>query len=246
MLKLLSPALFAALLAALVLSLAQALWISPLILQAEVFESDPAQPVDADTGHHHEDHAAHEHDESAWAPEDGWQRHAATLASNLVMAVGYGLILCACYAWAFHAREGPAGWRPGLVWGAAGYAVFFLAPALGLPPELPGTLAAKLEARQLWWLLTALCTATGLALLAWARPLWLKLAALLPLVLPHVLGAPHPEHVFALAPEMLTWKFIVATSLVNALFWLMLGAISAQLFVRSQRGDDVALRGIAL
>lgn len=246
MLKMLSPALFAALLAALVLSLSQALWVSPLILQAEVYESDPAQPVEDVAWHHHDDHAAHEHDESAWAPEDGWQRHAATLASNLVMAVGYGLILCACYAWSFQTRKKPAGWRAGLAWGGAGYVVFFLAPALGLPPELPGTLAAELEARQLWWLLTVLCTAAGLALLVWARPLWLKGVALLALVLPHVLGAPHPAHAFALAPATLTWQFIVATSVVNALFWLVLGAISAQLFARARRGDNVALQGIVL
>ena len=246
MLKMLSPALFAALLAALVLSLAQALWVSPLILQAEVYESDPVQRLDAAAGHHHDDQTAHEHDDSAWAPDDGWQRHAATLASNLVMAVGYGLILCACYAWPFHARKSPAGWRAGVVWGGAGYVVFFLVPALGLPPELPGTLAADLEARQLWWLMAALCTATGLALLAWARPLWLKLAAMLPLVLPHALGAPHPEHAFALAPAALTWQFIVASSVVNALFWLVLGGISAQLFARARRGEDVALPGVVL
>ena len=55
----------------------------------------------------------------------------------------------------------------------AGFAVFMLAPSLGLPPELPGMPAAELGPRQVWWLLTAAATAAGLALLAFRRtPVW--------------------------------------------------------------------------
>ncbi|HVL02447.1 MAG TPA: CbtA family protein [Dongiaceae bacterium] len=259
MLKFLSPPLSAALLAALVLSLAQVLWVSPLILQAETYETAGATPEpvastateeaahqDATVGHDHGTHdhgdaaAEHHHDESEWAPEDGWQRHVSTFSANLLMAVGYALVLCGLYVW-----RAPSGWGAGLLWGAAGYTAFFLAPALGLAPELPGTLAADLELRQGWWLLTAVCTGAGLAVLAWARPL-LKLAALPLLAIPHVVGAPHPEHSFALAPEALTEHFIVATALVNVLFWLVLGAISAQLFARARRQDEVALPGVAV
>ncbi|MGV8769566.1 CbtA family protein, partial [Pseudomonas aeruginosa] len=52
-----------------------------------------------------------------------------------------------------------------LLWGLAGYAVFCLAPSLGLTTELPGTAAADLVQRQYWWIATAAATAVGLALL---------------------------------------------------------------------------------
>ena len=42
---------------------------------------------------------------------------------------------------------GVTGWRAGLLWGFAGFAVFTLAPGLGLPPELPAMPAAELLPR---------------------------------------------------------------------------------------------------
>src|ERR1700745_2045609 len=61
---------------------------------------------------------------------------------------------------------GTVTWRTGLFWGLAGFATFTLAPGLGLPPELPGTEAAPLLQRQLWWVTTAAATGGGMALLA--------------------------------------------------------------------------------
>ncbi|HWV08375.1 MAG TPA: CbtA family protein, partial [Pseudomonas sp.] len=69
---------FAGLLAAIVLTLLQSLWVTPLILQAETFEtSEPAAEVvehshdAAAVAHEHEHGAAgHSHDGEAWAPED--------------------------------------------------------------------------------------------------------------------------------------------------------------------------------
>lgn len=161
------------------------------------------------------------------APADGWPRMAWTAAANLAMAVGFSLLLCAGYQ-----LRAPSGWLAGLGWGAAGYAVFFAAPGLGLSPELPGTAAAELGLRQDWWLATALATAVGLALVVWARQWWLKLLGVVVAVIPHLLGAPHPETAFSLAPETLEQRFITVTFVVNAVFWLVLGAVSAGLFAR--------------
>jgi cobalt transporter subunit CbtA len=61
---------------------------------------------------------------------------------------------------------GIANWRQGAFWGLAGFAVFTLAPGLGLPPELPAMPAADLVSRQVWWIGTVLATAAGLALIA--------------------------------------------------------------------------------
>lgn len=176
----------AGLLAALLLSVLQSLWMTPLILQAETYEVQTEAPARAEH---------HDHGEEAWAPADGWPRTLSTFGGNLVVAVGFGLLL----AGLFNLRA-PTRVHQGLLWGLAGYATFCLAPSLGLPPELPGTAAADLTVRQLWWIGTAGATASALALLAFARHPAFKLAALGLLVLPHLLGAPQPVEHASLAP----------------------------------------------
>ncbi|QXH33817.1 CbtA family protein [Pseudomonas muyukensis] len=218
---------FSGLLAALLLTLLQSFWIAPLILQAETFES--AAPVaeqhehaPAEAGH------SHEHSAEAWAPEDGWQRVLATTGGNLVVAVGFALLLAALYS----LRE-PGRVSTGALWGLAGFAVFCLAPTLGLPAELPGTAAADLGQRQAWWIGTAAATAAGLALLVFSRHWLFKVLGVVLLVSPHVIGAPQPAVHASLAPEALASQFKIASWLTNAAFWLALGLLSAWLFRRA-------------
>ena len=129
--------------------------------------------------------------------------------------------------------SGVASWREGLFWGLAGFATFTLAPCLGLPPELPGSEAAPLLQRQLWWLAAAGSTGIGLALLAFTeRAGWALLAAVL-LVLPHIYGAPEPHgHAASAPPEVLTRQFVVAVTVISLLFWLSLGAASGYFYRR--------------
>jgi cobalt transporter subunit CbtA len=216
---------FSGLLAALLLTLLQSLWVTPLILQAETYESaESAAP------HSHADAAAaHAHDEDAWAPQDGLQRTLFTGLSNLLVAVGFALMLAGLYSLRAPGRT----WQ-GLLWGLAGFATFNLAPAIGLPPELPGTAAADLLLRQSWWIGTAAATAVGLGLLAFARPWWLRLLGLPLLAIPQLIGAPQPEVHESLAPVALGQQFIYASLLSNALFWAALGLASAWLFAREQ------------
>ncbi|GGM02108.1 CbtA family protein [Pseudomonas asuensis] len=212
---------FAGLLAALVLSLLQGLWITPMILEAETYES----AVEAHT--HTADALIHHHEETAWAPDDGWQRTLSTLGGNLVVAVGFGLIL----AGLFTLRAPSQAWQ-GLLWGAAGYLAFCMAPSLGLPPELPGTAAAELTARQGWWVSTAAATACALALLFLTRQWALRLVALALLALPHIIGAPQPAGQASLAPESLQHHFQMAALISNAVFWIVLGWLSAWFYTR--------------
>ncbi|WP_434573412.1 CbtA family protein [Pseudomonas sp. Z3-8] len=213
---------FSGLLAALLLTLIQSLWVSPLIQQAETYEKAPASEV-----HEHASGAAHSHDAEAWEPQDGWQRLLATTGGNLVVAVGFALMLAGLYT----LRE-PTRTSQGLLWGLAGYATFVLAPTLGLPPELPGTAAAELAQRQMWWIGTAASTAVGIALIAFGRQWLLKLLGVATLLVPHVIGAPQPEVHSMLAPEALESQFKIAAQLTNVAFWLALGLISAWLFRR--------------
>src|ERR1044072_7286687 len=136
---------------------------TPLILDAEVYENaggaeEPAPAADATAHTHEAGTAEHEHDAEAWEPADGWERNLFTLGADVVTGVGFAFLLTAAIV--FFGKG--ADWRRGLLWGLAGFACFTLAPALGLPPELPGTKAAVLNARQIWWIGTAVATAAGL------------------------------------------------------------------------------------
>jgi cobalt transporter subunit CbtA len=217
---------FSGLLAALLLTLLQSFWVSPLILQAETFEK--SEPV-AQVHEHAAGSAAHTHDTEAWEPEDGWQRVLSTTAGNLVVAVGFALMLAGLYT-----LRAPTRTAQGLLWGLAGYATFVLAPTLGLPPELPGTAAADLALRQTWWIGTAASTAAGIALLVFGRNALLKVLGVAILVVPHVIGAPQPAVHSMLAPEALEAQFKLASQLTNMAFWLALGLISAWLFRRNR------------
>jgi cobalt transporter subunit CbtA len=213
---------FAGLLGALLLTLLQSFWVAPLIQQAETYEKAPAAVHE-----HHDAMAAHEHATEAWAPEDGWQRVLSTTGGNLVVAVGFALMLAGLFT-----LRAPGRTRDGLFWGLAGFATFCLAPSLGLPPELPGTAAADLQLRQYWWIGTATATAVGLALLVFARHWAVKVVGAALLVVPHVIGAPQPEVHSSLAPEALEHQFIWASLITNALFWSALGLLSAWLYRR--------------
>lgn len=221
---------FAGLIAALVLTVVQLLWVSPLILKAETYEkSEPAAALVEEHAHEHADGAAagHHHDAEAWEPEDGWQRILSTTGGNLVVAVGFALMLAGLFT-----LRAPGKTSEGLLWGLAGFAVFTLAPSLGLPPEVPGTAAADLSLRQTWWIGTAAATAAGLALLVFGRHWVLRIVGLALLVVPHVIGAPQPEVHSSLAPESLAHEFILASLVTNAVFWVALGLVAAWLFRR--------------
>ncbi|NHC50940.1 CbtA family protein [Pseudomonas sp. AU8050] len=220
---------FTGLLAALLLTLLQSFWVAPLILQAESFEKAP--PASEMVHEHAAGAAAHSHDAQAWEPEDGLQRVLSTTGGNLVVAVGFALMLAGLYT-----LRAPTRTAQGLLWGLAGYATFVLAPTLGLPPELPGTAAADLTLRQTWWIGTAASTAAGLALIVFGRNWLLKGLGLAILAVPHVIGAPQPEAHSMLAPEALEAQFKIASQLTNVAFWLALGLISAWLFRRNR--DD--------
>ncbi|NML76901.1 CbtA family protein [Rhizobium sp. S-51] len=215
-----------------VVTLAQFLGTTPLILAAEVFEGgDVAESHGAGQGtvaaHDHGDAAATEahdhHSADAWAPADGIERNAYTLVANILTATGFALALNGLMQ--ISGRQ--SDWRHGLIWGLCGFVVVMLAPGFGLHPELPGTPAAPLLDRQVWWVGTALSTAAGLALLFFQRKPWAAAAAIVLIALPHVIGAPLPpdgEH--ALAPEAMSHRFVVVATLTSLLFWALLGALS--------------------
>ena len=153
---------------------------------------------------------------------------ALTLVSNVVSGIGFALLLVGCFA-----LHGNVDWRRGILWGVGGFVVFSLAPAIGLPPELPGVPAASLPHRQLWWIITVAATAGGLILLAFKPGVVFKALGVVLIVLPHAVGAPHPEGAGdGLVPEALLERFILTALASSAAFWVVLGLCAGYFFSR--------------
>ncbi len=223
-------AIAAGLLAGVVTTGTQMLKVVPLIHKAETYETAQAEGGSAsasnEQAHSHgqseqaADGHSHSHDGSAWAPDDGFERIASTLVFNILTGIAFACLLGAGIMFV----NGTVSIRHGLLWGAAGFFAFSLAPALGLPPELPGMEAAALSDRQGWWLLTAVCSAAGLALFAFREAIVWKLVGVVAIVVPHVIGAPHPATTQSLVPAELSAEFAIASVVTAAVFWLILGS----------------------
>ena len=176
---------------------------------------------------HIQEHQGHSHDPEAWSPEDGAERTFFTYLSSTLMAIGFALVIISGMS-----LSGKSSIIAGGLWGLAGYAALFLAPALGLPPEIPGMEAAALEGRQSWWILAVTFTALGLGLLAFGKSA-VRWGGLLVIAIPHILGAPQPDmHGFAhpdanavAALEALVDQFVMTTTIVNGIFWVCLGLL---------------------
>jgi cobalt transporter subunit CbtA len=229
----------AGLLVCLGVSALQLVTTEPLILHAEEFEDGEGEG---------DDHGAappaslrsvsaggdtHAHGEEEWAPGDGFERAAYTVLANLVIAFAVSLMLLG----AMVLKGDPIDARSGLLWGIAGFAALSLLPAFGLPPELPGTPAADIIARQLWWLGAAAASAAGIALIAFAQHWGLKAAGVALLVAPHVIGAPAPPSHDVTYPGALAGEFVVASLVVSALLWSLSGLAAGWLHQRLSRND---------
>lgn len=200
----------------------------PLILQAETFEPAAEEAPAQTTAHEHTPGtAAHEHSHGAdeWTPADGFERNGLTVIFTVLTGFGFALLLVS----ASEIAGGLKGWHQGVLWGLAGFAVFTLAPGLGLPPELPAMPAADLAARQVWWVGTAAATAAGLALIAFGRTPLLAVLGVALIVAPHAIGAPQPDSHDSPIPESLHHSFVVASIVASFVFWVLLGGLAGWL-----------------
>lgn len=204
-------------------------FVQPPLLLGEAYETGALEHFG---GASHGESARHAHEPASGADEGAVSRNLLTVLFTGLIYVGYGLFLALGFqlAEAF-GRSVPA--RDGVIWGLAGFAAFQMAPAMGLPPELPGTIAAEFHLRQIWWIATVIGTAAGLALLAFGRaPLW-ALAGVALVAAPHVAGAPHPEAFFGVAPPELSAEFAARSLGVGLVAWIMLGWLGARLWSRA-------------
>jgi cobalt transporter subunit CbtA len=234
--RIFASALFAGLVAGLIAALLQFSLLTSTLLEAERYESGELVHFDAQS---HADAAAgdgtvaedHDHDAHSHDGSEGMARHVKTFAMNLVTTTGYALVLIALFSIAeSFGRTITA--AEGAIWGICGFAAVMLLPSIGLPPELPGTPAADLAARQVWWVGTVFSAGVGLALILLGRKPSLTGVGLVLLVAPHLIGAPELEHFAGTAPPEMAAKFAARSLAVGAITWLALGFSSALFWER--------------
>jgi cobalt transporter subunit CbtA len=201
--------------------------LTPLILEAEKYEN-------AGDGHSH-DHAAATTtttteqapapaaepaaEEEAWAPADGTERTLFTFLASIVAGAGFAAVLAGLSILS-GVKITP---RNGVLWGLAGFLAVHLAPAAGLAPELPGMPAADLLARQVWWVGTIAATGIGIWLFTQRDEPWAKIAAIVIVALPHIIGAPQPPTHESGVPAGLSAEFAANTLAAAAVLWLAIG-----------------------
>ena len=216
------------LIAGLVVSAVQAVLAVPLIYEAETYEKKETTPAPA--------LSLKENSQSTQENAGGdFSRVALTVVSNVIASIGFALLLIAGFA-----VHGGVDWKAGILWGIGGFIAYSLAPAIGLPPELPGTFAAPLLARQIWWVATVAGSSIGLLLLAFKPGASWKVLGVAAIALPHIIGAPHPERLGGLAPAELMHAFVVAVLVSSVIFWAVLGACSGHFFNRFEKGPSEA------
>ena len=168
------------------------------------------------------DAADHDHEGSA---PSMLQRHALTTLFAVLTYCGYGLVLLAGMR-IVETLGFRIGLAQGLLWGLAGFLAFQMMPALGLAPELPGTPAADLDARQIWWGVTAICTALGLGIAAYGTVLWQRGLGVALLIAPHVWGAPELAGFGGVVPPELASAFAARSLGVGLATWVVLGGLA--------------------
>ncbi len=246
--RIVTAGLLAGVLAGLFVSVLQHATTVPLILAAEVYENGGA-PAAAphhsfwDGGEeaklilaHGEAAAAAGGEANVWAPQDGAERIGYTTLTTIGTGVGFALMLLA----AMIASGVEITARSAALWGVAGFVATGLATGMGLPPELPGSAAADLDARQIWWIGTALATAGGLFALFRGGAVWTVALGIILLAVPHLIGAPHPDSFASPVPAELAAGFVAKSLAVHAVLWTLTGALAGLIWQRMAARTDTA------
>lgn len=193
-------------------------------------------------------HGAHEHGENEFQPE-GAMRPALTILGTSLLGAAYGVLLSCIFLLALKLKllklnfiSNP--WVQGTFIGLSGFLIIHGLPSIGLPPPLPGVQNSEGDfgLRQAWWLkdvflnlfamLTLWFGGSALSKISFGKTTGTIISALLAVVLiwiPFgVIGI--PEHATATAaPVDLQSKFLIASLVVNLIFWVVLSCSTLKL-----------------
>ena len=151
----------------------------------------------------------------------------------------YALILIA--AMDFAAQQGAViNARTGIIWGIAGFVIVHLAPAISLPPEVPGVAAADVFARQVWWACTVGAAAVALWLIAFGKNWMAWGPAVILLLAPHVIGAPEPDQFTGPVPTEIGALFASRALGVGLAAWVMTGGLAGYFWRGEVSGSEGA------
>lgn len=229
--RVLLAALLAGIAAGLFYGAIQHVRLTPLILEAEKYENagdshshDPAAAATTTDTTAAQSAAAPEAQapaeaEEGWAPADGTERTSFTFLASIIAGAGFAALL-AGVSLLSGIRITP---RNGVLWGIAGFLAVHLAPAASLPPELPGMPAGDLFLRQLWWVGTIAATGIAIWLFTQRTEMWAKVAAVVLVALPHIIGAPMPPTHESAVPAVISAAFAANTLAAAALLWIAIG-----------------------
>ncbi len=218
--RIVTSALFAGAATGLIAALLQLVFVQPVLLHAELYESGQlvhfgAEPVTANSE----------------LPGFDPVRDGLSVLFTMLTYTGYALVLIAAMSFA-QDRGFEVSGRTGLLWGLAGFVTFHLAPAISLPPEVPGVAAADVEPRQIWWAATVVATAISMALIAFGRNWVAWGAAVILLLAPHVIGAPEPDSLAGPVPPEIAALFAARALGIGMAAWVILGVTSGYFWRR--------------
>jgi cobalt transporter subunit CbtA len=231
-------AVLAGLLGGVAISAIQEFTTTPIILHAEEFENKAAASMTVKKYSARDvglslippalAHGPAEEEVSAWGPSGRLERTLFTTLANILTGIGFALILTSCFALSGR----PVNGQTGVLWGLAGFGIASLAPALGLPPEVPGSMAADLANRQIWWFLCVALTAAGLWAMVFRNGVAWMVGGVLLITLPHLIGAPQPEELGGNVPPEIAAHFVAASLAIAAVFWCTVGWLAGNFWVR--------------
>jgi len=202
--------LLAGLVAGLAVAALQHVTTTPLIKAAEVYEA--AQ-------HKHEADEA----PAAWEPAEGFERTAATSVATVATAVGYALVLLALLLLANEPIEP----KRAMAWGLCAFLATGLATGLGLAPQLPGAAETNLLTRQIWWIGTVASTGAGIYVVLRIDSIFAKIAGVVLIIAPHLIGAPQPARPESAVPAEFAARFASASLTLHAVTWILTALLVA-------------------
>lgn len=223
-------ALFAGASAGLIAGILQLVFVQPVLLHAELYESGALV--------HFGTAAVSAHPE---LPGFDAMRDGLSLIFTMLTYSGYALIMLAAMGIA-EDRGASIDGRTGILWGVAGFVAFHFAPGFSLAPEVPGVAAADVTARQIWWFATVGTAAAGLWLIAFGGNWMAWAGAAVLLLAPHLIGAPEPEVLTGPVPTEIGALFAARAFGVGLAAWVLLGSFAGYFWQREGAHADAVAR----
>ncbi|MEQ9488630.1 MAG: CbtA family protein [Alphaproteobacteria bacterium] len=226
--RIVTSALFAGALAGLIVGLLQLVFVQPVLLHAELYESGELVHFGAAAVSAHQDLGGIDP-----------LRDGLSVGFTIVTYCGYAMILVAIMAFASH-KGATIDVRKGIIWGIAGFVAAHLAPGFTLAPEVPGVAAADVYDRQIWWFATVVASAAALWLIAFGKDWKAWAAAIVLLAAPHIIGAPEPDVFTGPVPTEIGALFASRALGIGLVAWVLVGLFAAFFWKREEAREAAA------